>query len=127
MLDQIEQIKNRAEEELAKIDEFSGLEAWRVRYLGKKSELTQVLRGLATLSIDDKKAVGSAANALKTSLEESFVLKEQKLNESRIMAAAAREAVDITLPGRRLPTGHHLVHETIEEICSIFNSMGFRL
>ena len=127
MLDQLEKIKARAESELENITETSGLETWRVRYLGKKSELTQVLRGLASLSLEQKKAVGSAANELKIALEESFKLKEQSLEQSRILAAAAMETVDITLPGRRSPIGHlHPVHQTIQEICSIFNSMGFQ-
>ena len=61
MLDQIEEIKTRARKNWSKINDASGLEAWRVRYLGKKSELTQVLRGLAALSIEEKKGcrVGS--------------------------------------------------------------------
>ena len=57
MLQQIEEMKNKAQAELEQINENSALEAWRVRYLGKKSELTQVLRGLSELSIDEKKAV----------------------------------------------------------------------
>ncbi len=55
MIDQIEKIKAQARTELENITDSSGLEAWRVRYLGKKSELTQVLRGLASLSIEEKK------------------------------------------------------------------------
>lgn len=127
MLDQIEAIKARANEELSCASDESGLESWRVRYLGKKSELTQVLRGLAGLSVEEKKAVGAAANELKIVLEESFKEKEKALRESRILAAAGKAAVDITLPGRRLPAGHlHPVHETLDEIVAIFNSMGFQ-
>jgi phenylalanyl-tRNA synthetase alpha chain len=127
MLNQLDQIRQRAQEELENTGSPADLEAWRVRYLGKKSELTQVLRGLAALSIEEKKVVGSAANILRNNLEERFKQKELQLKESQMMAAALKETVDITLPGRRLPTGHlHLVHETIQELCDIFNSMGFQ-
>ncbi len=128
MLDQIEAIKSKAREELENINEISVLEAWRVRHLGKKSDLTQVLRGLASLSLEEKKAVGSAANELKNYLENRFKVKEQSLREASLLAASLKETVDVTLPGRRQPIGHlHPITQTIEEICDIFNSMGFQV
>ena len=127
MIDQLEQIKQTATEDLEKAGDTIELEAWRVRFLGKKSELNQVLRGLAALSIEEKKAVGSAANILRNTLEESFRHKERQLKESQISAAAVKESLDITLPGRRPTTGHlHLIHQTIDEVSDIFNSMGFQ-
>jgi phenylalanyl-tRNA synthetase alpha chain len=127
MLKAIDEIQAKAQAELADIKDSTSLENWRVRYLGKKSELTLVLRSISTLSIEEKKAIGSAANDLKIELESSFKQKEQDLREAHILTAAVKESVDITLPGRRLPAGHlHLVHQTIEEICGIFNSMGFQ-
>jgi phenylalanyl-tRNA synthetase alpha chain len=126
MINQLEQIKQRAAGELETLNDLSELEAWRVRYLGKKSELTQVLRGLAALPIEEKKAVGSAANTLRSILEETFKQKENRIKEAQLSASAAKEAIDVTLPGRRPPSGHlHLVHQTIEEISDIFYSMGF--
>ncbi|HEX7475264.1 MAG TPA: phenylalanine--tRNA ligase subunit alpha [Dehalococcoidales bacterium] len=128
MLDRIGAIKSKALSELGQINEAADLETWRVRYLGKKSDLTQLLRGLASLSIEEKKAVGAAANALKNTLEESFGQKEQSLKEGQLLAATGKEAVDVSLPGRRPPTGHlHPVHETVDEICDIFKSMGFQV
>jgi phenylalanyl-tRNA synthetase alpha chain len=128
MLQQIEEMKNKAQVELELIKENSALEAWRVRYLGKKSELTQVLRGLSELSIEEKKAVGSAANALKMALEESYQIKELSLREAQILANAVKETVDITLPGRRPPIGHlHPITQTLNEMCDIFKSMGFQV
>lgn len=128
MLDQIEAMKSRARQELEKVEDAAALESWRVSYLGKKSELTQILRGLATLPIEEKKVVGSAANQLKITLEELFGQKEKNLRESQVLAAAVRQAVDITLPGRRPPIGHlHPITQTILEICDIFTSMGFQI
>ncbi len=126
MMDQIQALKEKAYRELDAVKDSPGLEEWRVRYLGKKSELTQVLRGLAGLSLEEKKSVGAASNSLKLELEERLKQKEQQLKEASFLAGAAKESLDITLPGRRAPLGHlHPVHETIEEICDIFNSMGF--
>jgi phenylalanyl-tRNA synthetase alpha chain len=128
MLKQIEEIKVKALSELEQLNQNADLEAWRVRYLGKKSELTQVLRGLSELSIEDKKALGSAANSLKISLEESYQNKESALREAQILANAVKESVDITLPGRRPPTGHlHPITQTMNEMCDIFKSMGFQV
>jgi phenylalanyl-tRNA synthetase alpha chain len=128
MMNQIDEIKARAQTELEQSKDSAALENWRVRYLGKKSELTQVLRGLAELSIEEKKSVGAAANQLKLQLEEIFKAREKALQEDRILSTAAKEAVDITLPGRRPPVGHlHPITQTIEEICDIFSSMGFQI
>jgi len=128
MLDQLKEMQNRAQNELDQTTEASGLEAWRVRYLGKKSELTQVLRGLAGLSVEERKTVGSAANELKIRLEQMFKQKEQSLREALILAEAVKETVDITLPGRRPPIGHlHLITRTIREISHIFSTMGFQV
>jgi len=128
MLKQLEEIKQKAQQELEGIKNLTALESWRVRYLGKKSELTQVLRSLASLSLEERKAVGAAANELKKHLEEAYQLKELGLNEAQLAASVAGEAVDITLPGRRLPVGHlHPITQTINEICEIFVSMGFQV
>jgi len=128
MLDQIGALKAKAQAELERITDSSGLESWRVRYLGKKSELTLILRGLAALPVDERKNVGSEANSLRALLEESFKQKEQRLRENQILSAAVGTTLDVTLPGRRPPTGHmHPITQTIQEICDIFSSMGFQI
>ncbi len=128
MLKKIEEIKAEALKQLDGIDDIKDLESWRVNYLGKKSPLTQILRGLATLSIDERKAVGAAANQLKNLLESSVEEKEKTLRELQLTSEARKEAVDISLPGRPYPIGHlHPITQTIEEICDIFVSMGFQV
>ncbi len=128
MSQQVEELKQKALAELKGIDNIKDLEAWRVRYLGKKSPLTQILRGLSALSIEEKKAVGAAANQLKVLLESVSAEKAQALREGQIKAAAQQESVDITLPGRPLPAGRlHPITQTIDEMCEIFASMGFQV
>jgi phenylalanyl-tRNA synthetase alpha chain len=128
MLEQIEELKQKALLELDGIDNVSDLESWRVHYLGKKSELTKILRSLATLSIEERKAVGASANRVKTFLEDSAGEKGQALRDAQLTVKVTETALDISLPGRLYPVGHlHPITQTLDEICSIFVSMGFQV
>jgi len=128
MLKKIEEIKTEALKHIDGIDNVKDLESWRIHYLGKKSPLTQILRGLATLSIEERKAVGAAANKLKNLLENSAVEKGQSLRDVQLKSEAQRESIDISLPGRPYPAGRrHPITQTIDEICDIFISMGFQV
>jgi len=128
MLEKIEEIKAEALKQLQGIDNARDLESWRVHYLGKKSPLTQILRSLATLSIDERKATGAAANQVKNLLEDSAVQKGQSLRDAHLTSEAAKEMIDISLPGRPYPAGHlHPITQTIDEMCEIFTSMGFQV
>ena len=127
MLEQLEELKLKALQELEGVNDAKGLESWRVRYSGKKSELTRVLRSLATLPLEERKSVGARANEVKAGLESSFRQKEQALREAQ-SASAKREAIDITLPGYPFPQGHlHPITQTLHEMCDIFTSMGFQI
>ena len=128
MLKQLEDLRLNALQEMESISNIKELESWRVRYLGRKSELTGVLRGLATLPLEEKKAVGARANEVKARLEDGLRQKEQSLHELEMVASAEEESIDITLPGRHLPTGRlHPITQTLNEICDIFVSMGFQI
>jgi phenylalanyl-tRNA synthetase alpha chain len=128
MLNQVEEIKAEALKQLAGINNPKDLEAWRVHYLGKKSPLTQILRGLASLSIEERKAVGAAANQVKNLLETSSTEKSQTLRDAELTSAVQKESIDISLPGRPYALGHqHPITQAIEEICDIFVSLGFQV
>jgi len=127
MLDQIEEIRSNALRQLEDISDVKELESWRVRYLGKKSELTKVLRSLATLPLEERKAAGARANEVKTELGNSLEQKRQAL-AAQVAATATGEALDITLPGSPFPIGRlHPITQTLHEICNIFVSMGFQV
>ncbi|MBI2829699.1 MAG: phenylalanine--tRNA ligase subunit alpha, partial [Chloroflexi bacterium] len=127
MMQQLEQLKTAALKELAEIADPKQLEAWRVRYLGRKSELTNILRSLVNLPIEERKGVGNYANTIKASFETSLEEKKQSLETVQITKARA-VGIDITLPGRPLPTGRlHPITQTLHEICDIFSSMGFQV
>ncbi len=128
MLQQLKELKSKAIQELESINTIKQLESWRVRHLGKKSNLTQALRSLASLPLGERKVVGAQANQVKVDLEESLRQKELVLRETQLVVSAKKEHIDITLPGRPLPAGHlHPITQTLYEICDIFVSMGFQV
>ena len=128
MLKQLEELRLKALKELESVNSVAELESWRIRNLGKKSELTKVLRSLATLPLEERKTVGASANEVRALFEESLSQKEQVLREMQLAASAERESIDITLPGRCPPLGHlHPITQTLHEICDIFVSMGFQV
>jgi len=128
MLKQLKELKQKAAGELEAVTNIKELEVWRVRYLGKKGSLTKVLRNLASLPLDERKAVGALANEVKAKLEDSLEQKRRLLGEARLITAASKEQIDITLPGRPFPQGRlHPITQTLYEICDIFVSMGFQV
>ncbi|MGD9116842.1 MAG: phenylalanine--tRNA ligase subunit alpha [Dehalococcoidia bacterium] len=128
MIKELEQLLSGALKELETITQDKALEDWRVRYLGKKSQLTTILRGLAGLPIEERKKAGALANRIKAELESGYQQKEQTLRESQLESAAGVAGLDITLPGRIMPLGRlHPITQTINEIHEIFVSMGFEV
>ena len=128
MLKQLEGIRLQALDELNRISELRELESWRIRYLGKKSRLTQVLRSLATLPSEERRLVGSRANEIKLSLQANSAQRKEFLERSYLASFLERERLDVTLPGRAVSIGRlHPVTQTLEEICDIFKNMGFQI
>ena len=128
MIEQLEELKLNAFRELEGIGGAGELESWRVRYLGKKSELTRILRSLSQLPLEERKTVGAHANQTRVQLQESLSEKEQALRDSQLAEVAWRETIDATLPGYPYPVGGlHPIAQTINEIYEIFMSMGFQV
>ncbi len=123
MISELEELIANALRELEAITRDKELEAWRVRYLGKKSQLTTILRGLTGLPMEERKRVGALANRIRAELENSYQQKIQLLREDQLVSAVGAESLDITLPGRLLPGGRlHPITQTIQEIHEIFSS-----
>jgi len=123
---QVEELETKALAELGQVNDLKVLEEWRVRYLGRKGALTEVLRGLGSLPPEERRATGARANQAKALLEESFRQKDEALHSAQLAPAAA--AVDVTLPGYPFPQGRlHPLTQTVNEIVDIFNSMGFQV
>ncbi len=124
MIERIDALVAEGERALLGAATATDLEGARVRFLGRKSELTQLLRTLKDLPPAERSAVGARANEAKLRLE-SLVAEAT----GRIERAAAPATVrDVTLPGRRPPVGHrHLLHDVIREITEILRGLGFSL
>ncbi|MCJ7515689.1 MAG: phenylalanine--tRNA ligase subunit alpha [Dehalococcoidia bacterium] len=127
MLNQVEELASRALDELAKVTNINELEAWRIPYLGRKGDLIRILRSLATVPINERREVGARANELKKSLEAAFEEKKADL-ERGLTLSLQRDTLDVTLPGQQFLLGRlHPTTQILEEICGIFNSMGFQI
>jgi len=133
MREKLEELNERARRELEAAEDPGGLESWRVRYLGRKSELTGILRGLAGLPLEERKALGTRANEIKSALAEELARKAEAVKQGSVEAAlradeAALARSDVTLPGRPVPVGRlHPITQTLREVCDIFVSMGFKV
>lgn len=128
MLKQLEELKSNALRELEDVNDIKGLESWRVRYLGRKSNLTKLLRSLVTLPLEERKVVGARANEIKAELEARHLDATLGLTAKMEAVYTRQERIDITLPGRPLPRGRlHPITQTLYEICDIFVSMGFQV
>jgi len=116
-------LKSEALAALEKASNPEDLERWRVEFTGRKGRLTGVLRGLAGLSPEERKAVGAAANRLKGELEEAFVQRQAFSKQS----ARPVDAIDVTLPGRKPRRGGlHPSTQIIREMLDAFKEMGFQ-
>ena len=128
MLKKLDEIKSRANDELSSLHSLKELDAWRVRHLGRKSDLTQVLRGLAALSFEERKAVGASANEIRVLLEKALNDKRAALKDEELATAIERGRIDVTLPGRPIPLGRlHPTTQMVREICDIFVALGFQV
>lgn len=104
------------------------LENAKARFLGKSGRLTELMKGMASLSVDEKKTRGAAINLAKQDIEAALNARRQALAEAELQSQLKAEALDVTLPGRRRGQGGlHPVTLTLERIELIFGSMGFEV
>jgi phenylalanyl-tRNA synthetase alpha chain len=127
-VDQIQELEESALQEIlaaGKSGNADDIEVLRIKYLGRKGELTNILRSLSQLDPNVRRLIGEKANLAKKSLEDALTLAHDSLKK-RARAALWKIAVDVTLPGRRLPRGRlHPLNQTMAEVCDIFLHLGF--
>ena len=128
MKEQLEIIRREA---LAAMDEAAdsqALEALRVKYLGKKGELTAVLKQMGKLSPEERPVMGQVANAVRADIEEKLEAVKAKLAAQALEAKLQAEAVDVTIPGVPVTHGHkHPMSIVLDECKDIFVEMGFEV
>src|SRR5580693_6831027 len=127
MIERIEQLRAQAQEEIAAASSGAAVEELRVRYLGRKAELPQMLRAVATLEPEQRGAVGSAANEARRALEALIEARAAQLDASELDERLRVDTVDVTLPGSPpQPVGRlHVLTATMRELEDIFVGLGF--
>ena len=126
MKEKLEALKAQALEELAAVTSLDALKDLRVKYLGKKGPMTEILRGMGKLPAEERPKIGQIVNEIKAELEGKINEATAVLEKKALADKLANEQVDITLPGRKPKAGHlHPVTLTMREIKKIFMHMGF--
>jgi phenylalanyl-tRNA synthetase alpha chain len=129
MIDQIDRIEQEARAAIGAADSSDALEEARIRYLGRKAELPNLLRGVAQLAPDERAAVGKAANRARQALEAAVQRRSQALAAAELDKRLVADRVDVTLPADPLPQlGRlHLLTQTRREIEDVFIGLGFNV
>ncbi len=127
MIERIEQLRAEAQGAIAGADTSETLEELRVRYLGRKAELPQMLRGVAQLDGEERGRVGRAANEARQALEALIEERATQLNGAELQESLGREQIDVTLPGGPVQSvGRlHVLTQTMRELEDIFLGLGF--
>ena len=128
MKEQLERIKQDALAALANAKEAADLENLRVKYLGKKGELTAVLKQMGKLTAEERPVIGQLANEVREKLAAEIDSQKKKIEEIKLQARLEAEAVDVTIPGIEKRMGHkHPMYLALDEIKDIFVGMGFTI
>jgi phenylalanyl-tRNA synthetase alpha chain len=126
MNEKLTALAETARKELAAAATPEAVEALRVKYLGKKGELSGVLGSMGRLAPDERRILGEAANAVKAELETLVAKAVERVEEQRLEAELKGPKLDVTLPGRgRRPGRRHPVAQTMEDIVAVFSRLGF--
>ena len=126
MKEQITKIKEEALKEIEESKLLQELENARVKYLGKKGELTVLLKGMKDLSQEERPVVGALVNSVRDEIEAKIKAVEESLNKKALEEKKEKETIDITLPSNKIKRGSkHPINRIIEEIEDIFVSMGY--
>ena len=128
MKEQLEAIRKGALESIAGTQAAADLEALRVKYLGKKGELTAVLKQMGGLSAELRPVMGQMANEVRAAVEKAIESQSAILAEKALEARLEAETVDVTIPGKKVELGHkHPMYTALDEFKEIFINMGFEI
>lgn len=128
MKQKLEQIRTSVENILTDVKEMDALEQIRIKYLGKKGELTAVLKEMGKLSKEERPVIGALANEIRSKLEKEIESKRTQLAEALEQAKLVSEVVDVTMPGKKKEIGRlHPLTQTMNTIKDTFIGMGFQI
>lgn len=128
MQEQLTAIREAAAAALNEADTLARLEELRIQYLGKKGELTAVMKGMGKLSPEERPVIGQLANEVRTGIETALEAKKSALEMAAADAKILSETIDVTMPGRRTAKGKkHPLTTVLDELKDIFIGMGFTI
>lgn len=126
MREKIEQIKQKSLEEIKSLKDSKALEDIKIKYLGKKGELTSILRGMKDLTAEERPVIGELVNNVKNTLMNYIQEKEEEFQALELNRKLQNEKLDITLPGNKFKKGSiHPLNRVIEDMEDLFVSMGY--
>lgn len=128
MREKLEQIKQEALAAVKEVSLSAELDALRVKYLGKKGEITAILKQMGSLSAEERPVIGQLANSIRENIESAVAEKVKVLEEKALAARLEAEEVDVTIPGTPVNVGHkHPMSIVLDEAKDIFVGMGFSI
>ena len=128
MKDKIAKIKENSTNEIKNCDNLKQLNELKVKYLGKKGELTIVLRGMGDLPKEERPVIGELVNEVRDELNEIILKKEKELNKKELEERIKKENIDVTEPSKKIQMGSlHPITQTINEVEEIFLGMGYKI
>lgn len=128
MKEKLDKIRLSARELVEKCAELREIEDIRVKFLGKKGELTSVLRGMGALSAEERPVIGALANEIRADIEGVIEAKKKNLSDAAAQIKLKAETIDVTMPGKMKEIGRkHPLSHVLDEIKDIFVGMGFQI
>ena len=128
MKEKLEALRAEARAQLENCNTAAELEALRVRYLGKKGELTALLRGMGALAPEERPKMGALVNEARAEIEAAMEEKVAALEKAELERRLQEEQLDVTVPGIAAPMGKkHPLSQVLDEIKDIFLGMGFQI
>ena len=126
MKEKLEALRSEAMNDIAAVQDEQTLDAWRVKYLGKKGALTEILRGMGALPAEERPKMGQLVNEVRAAFEQAFAENSDNMKNAAKNARLAAETVDVTMPGKTNKGGSlHPLNQTLADMIDIFQSMGF--
>ncbi|NLB29400.1 MAG: phenylalanine--tRNA ligase subunit alpha, partial [Clostridiales bacterium] len=128
MKEQLNSLRTAALNELGAACDANGLEALRVKYFGKKGEITAILKQMGKLSAEERPVIGALANTVRADIEKALAERSEEIERSALARRLESEKIDVTIPGKPAATGHmHPMSIVRREAEDIFLSMGFEI
>ena len=126
MMEKLEALRTQALQELKTLSQPKALEDFRIRFMGKKGPLTELLRGMGSLPAEERPRVGQLVNQLRAELEQALEEKGTAIRQALKEEKLKQEKLDVTMPGKDVKSGGlHPINMVLNDMIDIFQSMGF--